>query len=468
MPGGGLDKDDPVGLLLDRAPAPAEPPGRSPVVVIVDPLSTGVWLAPEFQRRGWQCVAVLSGTVPPPYASRLRREDFVDVLTADEDPAIPAIAGPVDMAAGAAADPAGTLVDRLAALRADLVIPGCEWGVNLADDLAGALGLPGNEPLPGRPRREKDTMMRRVSEAGLRVPVGVAVTSTEELDACLAGPAAGIAAGPVVVKPVASAASDGVYFCVDVDQVRAAFHRLIGTSNSLGLRNDTLLVQERLVGQQYFVNSVSLDGRHHIHEIWRDDRLTVDGRPVYDRQVLLPARGEIQGRLAAFVRRVLDALGVRNGPAHTELIDDGELALIESGARLEGGVDPRGPRWATGESQVSLTVERYADPTGFAARIDAGYPLRNALAVVCLVAPHDGVLDADGLRRLAGIPSVRYGSALSLAPGTPVRRTVDLFSSPGALYLVGDDAGQLEQDHRRIRELEAGGLYRSRWGKPTR
>ena len=109
----------------------------APVVVIVDPLSTGVWLAPEFLRRGWRCVAVLSGTVGPAYAAGLRRDDFDEVL----------------LSPGNSPEDTRSLARRLAQLHPRHVIPGCEWGVDLAEDLARALGLPGNEGLADRPRR---------------------------------------------------------------------------------------------------------------------------------------------------------------------------------------------------------------------------------------------------------------------------------------------------------------------------
>lgn len=423
----------------------ADDAGGAPekVVVIVDPFSTGALLAPAFARHGWRCVAVLTGTINERYAAGLRADDFLAVLTAPGD----------------SPDAVRHLAGLLAPARPVEVIAGSEWGVNLADDLAAALGLPGNARSADRPRRDKPAMMRAVARAGLRVPLGAPVRSVEELDDWLAS----TRVLPVVVKPVASAGSEGVHFCADAAQARAATAKLLGTTDAMGQPIGSLLVQEQLVGQQYFVNSVSLDGRHHIHEIWRDDRFFVDGRPVYDRQVLLDGSGDIQKLLVRFVEEVLDALGVRTGPAHTELlVDDRGPVLIESGARLEGGVTPAGPERATGESQLSLTVERYVAPDRFARRIGSGYRRQRAMTVVCLVAPHDGFIAAGAAERLAALPSVFCGSALDLRPGTPVHRTVDLFTSPGHLYLIADDPARLEEDYQRIRTLEASVLYECR------
>lgn len=410
--------------------------GLAPTVAIVDPFSTGKWLAPGFAQRGWSCVAVLSGTVSPEFLRGLCASDFAAVVLAQ--------------------DGLEALAAELSARGVQHVVAGSEWGVNLAEDLADYMGFPGNDPLPGRPRRDKYRMASLVREKGLRAPLSLKVMSSDDLDSALDQ----FTTWPIVLKPTSSGGSDGVCFCESRQQAREVFDVLLGDTNVLGLTNDSVLVQERLVGQQYFVNSVSIDGRHHIHEIWRDDRIFVTGKPVYDRQVLLDAAGPVQAQLQPFVRHVLDALGVRNGPAHTELcVDEHGPALIESGARLEGSVTPSGPVSATGTSQVALTVERYTEPEEFAARIGTGYKLDMRLAVVCLVAPRDGAIDADVLDTIRALPSVYCGSALELPDGMPVSRTVDLLTSPGHIYLLAHNSESLEGDYRAIRELETNGLY---------
>ncbi len=46
-----------------------------------------------------------------------------------------------------------------------------------------------------------------------------------------------------------------------------------------------------------------------------------------------------------------------------------------------------------------------------------------------------------------------------LGVGDQIVRTVDLFSSPGSVYLVYDEESQLRQEYERLRELERAGLY---------
>ncbi|MFD4551243.1 ATP-grasp domain-containing protein [Streptomyces sp. NPDC058466] len=409
----------------------------SKTIAIVDPVSTGAHLAPEFARRGWSAVAVLSGDkIPDAYVKGFRRGDFTDVLTHTGDPA--------------------ATVDRLKALDPRFVLAGAEHGVELADQLAEQLGLPGNGTRLSRCRRDKFAMVERIREAGL--PAAASIIS-EDVAEIIAWAEDG-ERWPVVVKPVASAGSDGVAFCTTPAQVRAAFAAIHGTVDQLGGFNDRVMAQERLIGQQYFVNSVSREGRHYIAEIWKDVRVPVGDSQVYDREELLPGDGDPQRSLVGYVEQVLDALGIVHGPAHTEIMLTARgPVLIESGARLQGAVTPAPHAAATGTSQVALTVDCCTEPEAFDELPGTTYQLHKRLRVVSLIAPHDGtVAEGPALTELGALPTLS-ASVRSLAAGTPVRRTVDLFSSPDHLYLLDADPAAVERDYARIRALERGGLY---------
>ncbi|MFB7511951.1 MULTISPECIES: ATP-grasp domain-containing protein [unclassified Streptomyces] len=408
-----------------------------PVVAVVDPFSTGAQLAPEFARRGWDAVAVLStDQVPDSLLRHFTPEHFLAVLSSSDD----------------------DLAERLGAYAPKLVVVGSESGVHTADRLAEELGLPGNGTELSPCRRDKYAMARRLADQGVAAAASLA---TDDLDELLDW-ADGHGHWPLVVKPLASAGSDSVTICADRDEARQAFAGIIGQHDQMGGFNDRVLGQELLTGEQYFVNSVSRDGRHFIHEIWREQRVGVDGAVVYDYQDLLPADGATQRALAEYVGRVLDALGIHHGPAHSEvMLTPRGPVLIETGARLEGSVTSRGPQAATGHSQVSLTVDAYTDPAGFASLPGSEYRLDKHLRVVVLIAPADGHVDAVALDEVRQLPSYLCGSTDALLPGTPVRRTVDLFSSPGHLYLVSDSRDQVERDYEQVRALERKALYGS-------
>lgn len=417
-------------------------PKTAPTVVVVDPFSTGADLAAAFAARGWRSVAVISTPhLPDLYAARLRREEFADVVVHDGD--------------------VNRTVCLLTAHAPRAVIAGTEIGVETADLVAERLGLPGNGTALSRARRDKVTMADTVRRTGLAAPATLRCSEAKQAVAW----AEARKQWPVVVKPVDSAGADGVTLCATAGAVTAAFARLQGSVNRLGFHNSALVVQELLTGQQYFVNTVSRAGRHHVAEIWRDTRARVPGAGlVCDREDLLPARGYLQDRIAAYVGAVLDALNIRWGPAHTELMltADGPV-LIEAAGRMQGTILHEAVIEATGQSHVVLTVEAVTDPVRFDARIESGgYTLFRHVSVVSLIAPHDGVIGPpEVVGQLHGVPSV-FDVLGTVTPGLVVKRTVDLFTSPGFLYLVADSEDEIERDYKRIRRLETSGLYAPR------
>lgn len=428
-------------VVEPRAPAV---PGRVAamtrrLVAVVDPFSTGALLAPEFDRRGWAAVAVLSSkNIPEAFLRSFHLDHYVDVIDA------------VDKSTD-------ELVTLLRQHEPAFVVAGSEWGVELADLLSDRLGLPGNSIELSRSRRDKYQMAKRLEEAGVAVAASLESRNVEDI----LGWADRGGYWPLVVKPIASAGSDSVAFCDNADEVRQAFSNIYQKPDKMGGYNSAVLAQERLIGRQYFVNSVSRDGRHYVHEMWEESRTSIDGRMVYDRQDLLASHGMEQKVLRDYVVSVLDALAIAHGPAHAEvMMTERGPVLIEIGARLEGSVTRQGPEAATGHSQVSLTVDCYTRPASFAAIAATPYQLRRHLRVVCLIAPHDGRIAAAPLDRLRSLPTYLCGSTDRLAGDTQVHRTVDLFTSPGHLYLLSDRPEELDRDYEVIRQLEHHGLYR--------
>ena len=409
------------------------------VAAIVDPYSTGAHLVPEFAARGWASVAVLSTPDilemfgPIPHADR-----FLEVITGPD---------------------AAEVVTALRRYPVRAAIPGCETGVPFADELAERMGLPGNGTAGSESRRDKHAMARALVRHGVRAPQTIAIADPDDLVRW----ANEHDLWPIVVKPPGSSASDGVTFCATPGQAREAFGNLYRRTHRFGGRNDVVLAQELLVGQQFMVNTVSVNGAHYMAEIWEDTRRPVGGGIAYELEKLMMPGGEPQETLARYMSRVLDALGVAWGPAHSELmLTESGPVLIETGARLQGSILLDSVRAATGHNHVTLTVDCYTDPGRLAALIGQPYPSRRQLWVAALIAPFDGHLATDGtaseLRRLPTLHDVQdvFGD---LAPGKPVSRTVDLLSTPGALYLIADDEADLHRDYARIRHLEANGLY---------
>lgn len=404
------------------------------VAVVVDAYSTGSRLAPRFIAEGLDVVHVQSNPNESPfYIDRLRTQDFLENVVHHGDVAVTA-------AAVARYDPA-------------FVVVGSEPGVLLSDALSERLGLPSNGTAQSTARRDKSVMAAAVRAAGLRA---VQELKTGDVDEAIAW-AAARDDWPVVVKPLDSAGTDGVALCEDADAIRAAFAAVLGRPNALQGANEQLLVQELLKGTQLFCDSVSWDGVHHVSEVWRDTKIRIEGNLAYDFEELLDYRGEQQDQVVAYVKQVLDALGIKYGPAHTEvmLTKDGPV-LVESGARLHGSIRDDVIDRCT-PSHVTVTVDAYLRPETVAARAGrAGgeYSLANASRCVMLISHQRGRVVSDaGMRAVEALPS--YAGSISMAqPGEEVTPTIDLFSCPGIVYLVDPDRDVLKRDYDALRAIE--------------
>jgi biotin carboxylase len=402
------------------------------VGVIVDGYSTGSQVAAKLHTSGIELVHVKSsGLVPPEMLRTYRPAYYREALEFDGD--------------------LDALAARLRALGTAFVAPGTESGVNLSEDLAARLGLPGNDCATVGHRSNKARMGEALLRAGVPCAGQVVISHEEQLSReALDG-----LGYPLVVKPTESAGSDDVLVARGFDEAAAHVRKILGQINKLGRTNREVLVQEFLHGQQYIVNSVSLDGEHCICEIWKDSRVrTPEGRVLYDYEYLVSLEDDASVALANYARKCLDAMGVRFGPVHAEMIFTVKgPRLVEIGARCQGGILGETVERAIGNSHVSLTAKLLSDPDGFRAMArELRYSPR--IMVVALNSHAAGVVEQATYQKSLG--ALRSFSAVMSMPnvGDHVVKTEDLFSSLGAIYLVHDDFGVLLEDLAAIRAME--------------
>jgi len=352
-------------------------------------------------------------------------------------------------------DGEAALVERLRGYDPVCLVPGQESSVELADRLSTALGLPSNGTALSRARRDKFEMIEALRRAGVRCARQL---RTAEPAAAVAW-AAGEGARPVVVKPISSAATDGVFICTTPEQVRAAAEHVLGTSDIFGFRNTEVLVQSYLRGTEYIVDTVSSDGRRYVCGVWRYEKtLLPDGRNIYDRDILVDPASPVVAELVRYVDEVLDALGLRWGAAHHEVIvtEDGPV-LVEVGARLNGNLDPGFHDVCTGGNQAALNVRAYVRPAEFQKEYgDRTYPKLRSGVVYNAPTELEGVVtavDEDVVARITALPTV-HKVLVKIKPGGRVRRTVDLLTSPLRVFFVADDDAALAADHAEVRALK--------------
>ncbi|GAA2974126.1 ATP-grasp domain-containing protein [Actinokineospora diospyrosa] len=401
--------------------------------VVVDPYSSGALFASALAERGIEVVAVLSSEKPPEaYASSYRPQDYTDPIVFRGDLA--------------------EVADRLRPLDPRCVIAGCESGVELTERLA-PLVAPwrSNVAELADARRDKWAMAKAVAAAGLPIIPQICTDDADEVRDWLLR--AGLTGRDLVIKPPKSASTDGVVKVAGGADWAGVFAANLGRVNQFGEVDDRLLVQQLVTGTEYVIDTFTQDGVHALVDVCRYSK--VDNGPymaVYDTMRWLPETDPAIPALLDYARQVLDAVGVRYGAAHVEIMNtaDGPL-LIELGARPHGGGQPRFNRVATGDSQIDRTVRSLAGEP-----VSADYRLVQHQLCVFHIAPSSGTVHGvSALEKVRDLPSHHF-SVQNLVEGGPVRATGNLVDSLdfGFAILSHPDAAQVDADHRVVRDLE--------------
>ncbi|MFD5828450.1 ATP-grasp domain-containing protein [Lentzea sp. NPDC060358] len=400
---------------------------------MVDPYSAGKGIAPAFAARGVGAVAVLTTTTPPSWLSRVwDPDDFSEVHTSgdlDELAAKLAVHDPIAVVAGA-----GTGTETAEAL-SELLLPGRSNVLALSS--------------ARRDRWQRDVALRAAEVPHLRQ---LGSESPGEVAAWLRRE--GLENSPIVLKPQHSGDTDDVFVAMPGEDWRTSFNR-VRAVNDTCFRTDRVLVRELAVGTEYEVDTYSVDGEHGVAAVWRCAKEgRDDGLGIFRSHTLVAPSDPVVDVLFGYVARVLDATGVRNGPAHAEVVltPDGPR-LVEIGARLAGAEQQELTVLGTGESQITRMVRHHVDGEKAAGRYERHQHVRS----VYLASPAAGEL-ANSVRfdELASLLPSYQRDVLPYREGSMVPRTDDLRTSLGHVVLATTDAEQLERDEATVREIEAG------------
>ncbi|MFE8644263.1 ATP-grasp domain-containing protein [Sphingomonas sp. NCPPB 2930] len=403
-------------------------------IVVVDPFSSGLHLAEAIAEVGHPCVGVrslfddrhaLSPTTVQLFTEFIEHRDF------------------------------GNTLARLRQLHPRAVIAGCEPAVELADALAGALGLRGNSSRRSEARRNKYLMQGALEESGF---TGIQQIRTADIDRAKNW-AMFRNSWPVVAKPLESAGTDGVHICQNVKSLAAAFRNIVGRPNIYGAVNREVLVQEYLDGTEYVVDAVLRDGTMIVAAIWRySKQQTSSGAPIYRYIEAIPLTGRLQNRLVEYARGVAEALEISNGPVHVEimwLVTRDEPVLVEMAARMHGGLGAVIPKLVYGTNQVELTIDAFTQGHRFAGDLSVPFVQQGYLVEVFLVSGRQGRVRGYPVHELLPkLPS--YVMHKLWLRGDRVEVTRDLWTSPGVVILQHADREALARDIEAIARMESG------------
>ncbi|WP_330297613.1 ATP-grasp domain-containing protein [Streptomyces sp. NBC_00503] len=227
------------------------------------------------------------------------------------------------------ADPEAVL-DVLAPLHHErpfrrILAPG-EDAVLTAAVVSEKLGIPGNSVETVRAIKNKVLTRQAMDRAGISPVLHRVVASEAELLGFLAE-----VDGKIILKPIDSTGSLSTLPVEDEEQARRAWALYVADGHAEGL------VEEFLEGPEVTLESFSVAGKH--HPVGVDEYLKAPGQAV-EIGDLFPGRVSAGNRdeMVRLTSVLLDAVGLVEGPSHTEFIlTDKGPRVLETHCRIGGG-----------------------------------------------------------------------------------------------------------------------------------
>lgn len=329
------------------------------------------------------------------------------------------------------------------------IVAGNERGVELTAALVETL-MPesGNVPGSALAQRDKGEMARALNRNGVPGPETISTADPAQVANWIQ--ANGLTGKRLIVKPPKSAGTDNVHLVEPGGDWRQHFDKILGTVNGFDITNDTVIVQEYLQGPEYIVDLYSVDGRHGTVDTCvytKHDRGSRIG--IYDTADFLPPGHPDVAVLADYVSRAANAVGIRNGSTHAEVIMTQEgPRLVELAARYSGSCMMLSGLLATGDNQIERTVRHALDST-----FTPSFQFIRKVRTVWLCNDHGGpVRDMQVLESISALATV---DSMSIPPdGTWMPMTNDVTTSLGWIIQGAHSMDAIEADYRAVRELE--------------
>ncbi len=140
---------------------------------------------------------------------------------------------------------------------------------------------------------------------------------------------------PFIVKPADSSGSRGIFEVVDItnhELVKNAYEYCKPYS-----KVGDVIVEEYMIGPEVSVETLTVDGVCHVIQI--TDKLTTGAPHYVEMGHSQPTRlnKKIADKISEVAKAANNAIGIKNGPSHTEIIITSEgPKIVELGARLGG------------------------------------------------------------------------------------------------------------------------------------
>lgn len=280
----------------------------------------------------------------------------------------------------------------------------------------------------------KAVMRQALQEASVPVPKFFKVSTKDEYDAAVSNFTV-----PFIVKPADNSGSRGIFKIADLtctECIEDAYNYSKQYS-----RNGDVVVEEYMSGPEVSVETLTVNGECHVIQI--TDKITTGAPHFVEMGHTQPTRlpGDIPAKIAEVAKAANKAIGITNGPSHTEIIVTSEgPKIVELGARLGGDcITTHLVPLSTGVNMVECCIKI---ALGEKPDIEAKY---NKGSAIRYIHQHAGlVTEIKGISIAEAIPGVQQVSIVH-GVGETITEIDSSTARMGFVIAQGNDADDAER-----------------------
>lgn len=271
---------------------------------------------------------------------------------------------------------------------------------------------------------DKSVMREALRSAGVPIPRFFRISNHEEFMIAVDS-----MHGPFMVKPADSSGSRGILKVEDKERSIAAYEYTRQFS-----QNGIVLVEECMVGPEVSVETLAIDGEVHVIQI--TDKMTTGAPHFVEMGHTQPTKLDCAEEIGRVATAANKAIGIENGPSHTEIIvtKDGPK-IVEIGARLGGDcITTHLVPLSTGVNMVQACIEiALGKKPDITPMLHCGSAIRYFHQHAGVVKSIDGVKEVESMLGIKQV-SIVYG------PGEKITDVTDSGSRMGFVIAQGSDA----------------------------
>ena len=271
---------------------------------------------------------------------------------------------------------------------------------------------------------DKSVMREALKAAGVPIPMFFRVGNENEFKAAVEK-----LNGPFMVKPADSSGSRGIMKVEDRNDIISAYEYTKQFSH-----NGIVVVEECMIGPEVSVETLAIDGTVHVIQI--TDKITTGAPHFVEMGHTQPTRLDCAEEIKKVAIAANKAVGIENGPSHTEIIvtKDGPK-IVEIGARLGGDcITTHLVPLSTGVNMVEACIRiALGEKPDIAPTLHCGSAIRYFQQHVGIVKAIHGVEEAE---KMPGVKQISIVHGV----GEEITEIVDSGSRMGFVIAQGKDA----------------------------